>query len=196
MSFASIESAPAFLGGSYLFNRFTAYQRVYFPLPLGAVFKMNAQIGYIQQLDQNKGLPSSELYYLGGIYTIRGYPIRTVSPTQLAAANPSGQTTSIAVGGDKQFIFNAELEFPIFEKVGIRGVLFYDAGNSFARDANFGQDKQYPNLPLGLLHSLGFGFRWFSPVGPLRFEWGIPLNRRADKGDLPIQFEFTIGNSF
>ncbi len=200
LSFASIETAPSFLGGTYLFNRFTAYQRVYFPLPLGAVFKMNAQIGYIQQLDQgdgsNKGLPSSELYYLGGIYTIRGYPIRTVSPTQLAASNVSGQTTQIAVGGDKQFIFNAELEFPIFEKVGIRGVLFYDAGNAFARDAKFGEDKQYPNTPLGLLHSVGFGFRWFSPVGPLRFEWGIPLNRRADKGDLPIQFEFTIGNSF
>ncbi len=196
LSFASVETAPAFLGGSYLFNRYTAYQRVYFPLPLGAVFKMNAQLGYIQQLDANKGLPSSELYYLGGIYTIRGYPIRTVSPTQLAASNVSGQTTQIAVGGDKQFIFNAELEFPIFEKVGIRGVLFYDAGNAFARDAKFGEDKQYPNLPLGLLHSVGFGFRWFSPVGPLRFEWGIPLNRRADKGDLPIQFEFTIGNSF
>ena len=200
LSFASVETAPAFLGGTYTFNRFTAYQRVYFPLPFGAVFKMNAQIGYIQQLQGRpgvpSGLPSSELYYLGGIYTIRGYPIRTVSPTSLAASNPSGQTQQIAVGGDKQFIFNAEFEFPIFEKVGIRGVLFYDAGNAFARDANFGQDKQYPNLPLGLLHSVGFGFRWFSPVGPLRFEWGIPLNRRADKADLPIQFEFTIGNSF
>ena len=197
LSFASVETAPAFLGGSYLFNRYTAYQRVYFPLPLGAVFKVNAQVGYIQQLGEaGKQLPSSELYYLGGIFTIRGYPLRTVSPTSLAASNPSGQTQSIAIGGDKQFIFNAELEFPIFEKVGIRGVLFYDAGNAFARDSKFGEDKAYPNLPLGLLHSLGFGFRWFSPVGPLRFEWGIPLNRRADKGDLPIQFEFTIGNSF
>ncbi len=199
LSFASVETAPKFLssGGneSYLFNRYTAYQRVYFPLPLGAVFKVNAQIGYVQQLATN-GLPASELYYLGGIYTIRGYPIRTVSPTQLACGNVSGPCSPIAVGGDKQFILNVELEFPIFEKVGIRGVLFYDAGNSWAKEARFGEDKQYPNLPLGLLHSIGFGFRWFSPVGPLRFEWGIPLNRRLDKGDLPIQFEFTIGNSF
>ncbi len=196
LSFASVELAPSFLGGSYLFNRYTAYQRVYFPLPLGAVFKMNAQVGYIQQLDEKKGLPSSELYYLGGIYTIRGYPIRTVTPTSLASASVDGQTRAIGVGGDKQFFFNAELEFPILEKVGIRGVLFYDAGNSWGRDAAFGQDKQYPNLPLGLLHSVGFGFRWFSPVGPLRFEWGIPLNRRPGSTDLPIQFEFTIGNSF
>ena len=35
----------------------------------------------------------------------------------------------------------------------------------------FFQDKQYPALPLGMLHSIGFGVRWFSPIGPLRFEW-------------------------
>ena len=46
----------------------------------------------------------------------------------------------------------------------------------------------------GIRNSWGFGFRWFSPLGPLRFEWGIPINRKPweDK----IRFEFTIGNSF
>ena len=34
----------------------------------------------------------------------------------------------------------------------------------------------------------------FSPVGPLRFEWGVPINPRA--GEQPLAFEFTIGNSF
>jgi outer membrane protein insertion porin family len=43
--------------------------------------------------------------------------------------------------------------------------------------------------------SVGFGFRWFSPVGPLRFEWGFPLNRRIDI-DQSSLFEFTIGNFF
>ncbi|MET0402743.1 MAG: BamA/TamA family outer membrane protein, partial [Cystobacter sp.] len=86
-----------------------------------------------------------------------------------------------------------ELEFPVFEKAGIRGVLFYDAGNAFASNELFFQDKQ-DNVPLGLFHSVGFGFRWFSPVGPLRFEWGIPLTKRP--GDQAILFEFTIGNFF
>jgi len=50
-------------------------------------------------------------------------------------------------------------------------------------------------LPLGMFAAVGFGFRWFSPVGPLRFEWGFPLNRRPgiDQSSL---FEFTIGNFF
>ena len=42
--------------------------------------------------------------------------------------------------------------------------------------------------------SAGFGFRWFSPIGPLRFEWGLPINRLP--GEDPIVFEFTIGNFF
>jgi outer membrane protein insertion porin family len=42
--------------------------------------------------------------------------------------------------------------------------------------------------------SWGFGLRWFSPIGPLRFEWGIPF--KPLPGEQPIVFEFTIGNFF
>ncbi len=197
LQFASAEFAPGFLGGTFLFNRYTAYSRFYFPLPLGIVLKTNAQIGYIQNLDPENGLPPSEKYYLGGINTVRGYLLRTLTPTTIVCSSttPDCSVQALGTGGDKQFFFNLEIEFPIFEKVGIRGVLFYDAGNAFAADANFFEDKTYPNLPLGLFHSVGFGFRWFSPIGPLRFEWGIPFNRRSPT-DQPLVFEFTIGNSF
>jgi outer membrane protein insertion porin family len=137
---------------------------------------------------------------LGGINSVRGYPLRTVTPKTLIATSstPDHSVTTFGTGGNKQIYFNAELEFPVLEKVGIRGVLFYDAGNVFARDAAFfaQQDDQQNNLtlPLGLYHSVGFGVRWFSPIGPLRFEWGIPLTKRVT--DQPIGFEFTIGNSF
>jgi outer membrane protein insertion porin family len=72
-------------------------------------------------------------------------------------------------------------------------VLFYDAGNAYAPGSPFFTDPQN-NLFLGMFHSVGFGFRWFSPIGPLRFEWGFPLNPRP--GDQIPLFEFTIGNSF
>ena len=56
-------------------------------------------------------------------------------------------------------------------------------------------------VPWSLYKSVGFGFRWFSPIGPLRFEWGIPLNRRRDRLsgaylDNAIDFQFTIGSFF
>jgi len=199
LQFASVEFAPKFLGGDLLFTRYSAYSRFYFPLPLGIVLKTNATIGYIAQLDPLNPLPISEQYFLGGIQTVRGYTLRSLTPRILVGSStrPDTSVRRFPVGGNKQFFFNLEIEFPIFEKVGIRGVLFYDAGNVFAADAKFFQDDTY-KLPLGLFHSVGFGFRWFSPIGPLRFEWGIPLNRRADSDppDQPILFEFTIGNSF
>lgn len=193
--YGSLETAPGFLGGTFLFNRYTAYSRLYFPMPLGFVFKTNATIGYIQQLDQDKPLPISELYYVGGINSVRGYYLRSISPSVRVprSGNPDATTTNFLVGGNKQLIFNFELEFPIFEKAGLRGVLFYDAGNAFATTERLFQDRQ-DKLPLGLFHSAGFGFRWFSPIGPLRFEWGIPLTRRPE--DDRILFEFTIGNFF
>lgn len=207
MLFGSAEFAPElkFLGGNINFARYTAYARHYtnigdfLPFLQGLVFKANATFGLIEELGKKEagevGLPISELYYVGGINSVRGYQLRTISPTRGVAASgdPVFGVGQFHVGGFKQAIFNLELEFPIFEKVGIRGVLFYDAGNVYGKSARFFEDKEN-DLPLGMFHSVGFGFRWFSPIGPLRFEWGIPLNRRQD--DLPVLFEFTIGNFF
>jgi outer membrane protein insertion porin family len=193
--YGSLEFAPGLLGGTFLYSRYTAYSRLYFPLPLGLVFKTNATMGYIQQLEADKPLPISELYYLGGINTVRGYFLRSISPTLTVPRSeaPDATVTEFRTGGNKQLILNLEMEFPVFEKAGIRGVLFYDAGNAYARNERFFQDRQ-DKVPLGLFHSVGFGFRWFSPVGPLRFEWGFPLTKRPE--DEPYLFEFTIGNFF
>ncbi len=97
------------------------------------------------------------------------------------------------MGGNKDFVINFELEFPIVPKVGIKGVVFLDAGNSYGVNSGYFQDPQH-SLPLGMFWATGFGIRWFSPVGPLRFEWGFPLTPRPI--DEPVLFEFTIGNSF
>ena len=43
--------------------------------------------------------------------------------------------------------------------------------------------------------SWGFGVRWFSPLGPLRFEWGFPFNQRKPYED-EVEFQFTVGNAF
>lgn len=206
MLYGSGEYAPdlplGFLGGTFHFTRYTAYARKYWsvgdylPFLQGVVVKANATLGYIQKLGKSQ-LPVSENYFLGGINTVRGYTQRSIGPTILLPrplSDPGAALRPFIIGGSKQAVFNLELEFPIFDKVGIRGVLFYDAGNAFGQGSRFFEDPQHPSLPLGLFHSVGFGFRWFSPIGPLRFEWGIPLNPRP--GDISPLFEFNIGNSF
>src|SRR5690606_27352439 len=174
------------------YTRYTGVTRWYFELPLRLVFKVQGTIGYIAGDD----VPISELYFVGGINTVRGYSLRTISPTvpvAVSGTDPQASTFAFQIGGNKQLIFNTELEFPIFERLGVRGVVFYDMGNAFGVDENFFEFKE-KDLPLGMFHSVGFGVRWFSPLGPLRFEWRIPLTRRPE--DEGILFEFTIGNSF
>ncbi|HLT30817.1 MAG TPA: outer membrane protein assembly factor BamA [Myxococcaceae bacterium] len=201
--FGSAEIAPGFiLGSDFQYARYSAYWRQYIPLPAGLVFKWNMNAGYIMPLNPERPLPISEHYFLGGINSLRGYNLFSISPTRRVSRtlSPDGDlyrdayTGDYAVGGNKQFWTNVELEFPILEAAGLRGLLFYDVGNTYAVDERFFEDKQ-DRLPLGLFHSVGAGVRWFSPVGPLRFEWGFPLNRRPGL-DEPVKFEFNIGNFF
>jgi outer membrane protein insertion porin family len=195
----SAQFGPKELGGTINFIRYSANARYYRPLFWGIVFKTNITLGYIQGIE-GSSVPISELYYVGGINSVRGYYLRTITPTERVGATNSPDTglthdPEFPIGGDKQLVFNFELEFPIIEKIGIRGVVFYDAGNAYAPTENFFQDKHDTiSTPLGLLHSVGFGVRWFSPIGPLRFEWGFPLTPRPF--DQSVDFEFTIGNFF
>lgn len=197
----SVEHASKYTGSNNEFTRLSWLARFYLPLFWQFVFKTNLSLGYI-----TPGAPIFEKYFAGGIYTVRGYEPRSLGPTEMLAAesyDPASSLTPTSVGGNKEFIANFEIEFPIFPQVQIRGVVFLDAGNAFGEDEYLFQDRYSRNADtgenfketwLGLYWSTGFGFRWFSPIGPLRFEWGIPLTRRP--GDKSILFEFTIGNFF
>jgi len=195
---ASAEFASSIFDSQNLFQRFRLIERNYHPLPFGLVFKVNLSFGYIRSTDPvNRPVAISEKFFEGGINSIRGYSLRSISPTTKIASSlqPDAGTIDFAVGGNKELITNWELEFPIIESAGVRGVFFYDAGNTYSESENLFSSKQRNGtLPLGLFHSVGLGLRWFSPLGPLRFEVGFPLTRRPV--DDPYLFEFTIGNFF
>jgi outer membrane protein insertion porin family len=200
---ASAEFATSILGSQNLFQRYRIIERRYRPLFWGLVAKVNLSLGYIRSTDPlNHPVSISEKFFAGGINSIRGYSLRSISPTKkiLASRDPDAGVLDYAVGGNKELITNWEIEFPIVESAGIRGVVFYDMGNVFSENENFFESSQRPDangkgtLPLGLFHSTGFGVRWFSPLGPLRFEVGFPLTRRPV--DDSYLFEFTIGNFF
>jgi len=181
-----------------LFSRYTLDARLYRPIIWGFVGRVKASAGYIREWDSAHPIPISELYYLGGINSVRGYRMLSIAPRETAAVEPRGDASTgfITVGGDKQLTLNFEIEFPIMEKVGIRGVVFHDIGNAF-RPGKFTD----PDVSYSLYRSVGFGLRWFSPIGPLRFEWGFPLNRRRNPAtgafeDESVDFQFTIGNFF
>jgi outer membrane protein insertion porin family len=205
------EYASDVTGSENKFFRWGGFTRHYRPIWGPFVLKLNTEIGITTSTDP-LGVPISERYLVGGIYDIRGYAPRSLGP-QLLTQPPGdvGQALgSLPLGGNMQIIFNSEIEFPLFKKVGISGVVFFDMGNAYNLEDRYCSGLQRKNsqisikfdpcfrlpdsLTNGLRKSVGFGFRWFSPIGPLRFEWGIPLDKQA--GEDPLVFEFTIGNFF
>lgn len=198
----STELASAIFGSENEFMRTYLKDNFYLQLPYYFVFKAASTIGHITPFGSS-GIPISERFYVGGMYSVRGYTLRSISPfldVARSGIDPSSDLDIFYSGGNKELIFNFELEFPIIQQAGIRGVFFFDAGNAYSEKSFFFDDPYY-NFPLGLLYSWGFGFRWFSPMGPLRFEWGFPLTRRTQPGtniyiDDTFKFEFTIGSTF
>ncbi|MBT8453673.1 MAG: outer membrane protein assembly factor BamA [Deltaproteobacteria bacterium] len=205
----AVQFADQYLGSDNTFIRQTAFARFYKKAFGPVIFKVNAEMGL---LTSRKKVPVFERFYLGGIFTIRGYRLQSVGP-QAGVASAGDPNLPIAfegrpIGGDFQAFYNIEFEFPLIEAVGIRAVIFTDGGNAWNvfdfRDqfgncqAPVAPEADRSSRPCGisgfLRYSVGFGVRWFSPLGPLRFEWGIPIRRRPQ--DAPIRFEFTIGQSF
>jgi outer membrane protein insertion porin family len=142
---------------------------------------LHGRTGYIHD-DSVGEVPTWERFYLGGMNSVRGYDWRDISPRD--------PVTGDEIGGDKMVQFNVEFIIPIVRKAGLMGVLFYDTGNAYDN----GEDIDLSDLR----KSVGFGVRWYSPLGPMRLEYGYILetDSRGDgeKGD--GGWEFTMGMAF
>jgi outer membrane protein insertion porin family len=163
------------LGGDAAYWRVVANSSWYFPLMWKLVGFLHGKAGYVDELPGGI-LPIYERFFLGGINSLRGYGAGKVGPRD--------PETGDYLGGDKMVLFNAELLFPIVEEQGIRGVLFYDAGNAF----NNGDPIKLTDLQT----DVGAGLRWYSPLGPLRLEWGYALNPKPYQDDYKWQFSMGI----
>ncbi|GAB4013672.1 MAG: outer membrane protein assembly factor BamA [Bdellovibrio sp.] len=126
-------------------------------------------------------IPRSEKFFLGGARNLRGFPYDAVGPKR-KVTDSSGRERTF----NERSLFAAyttfELEHPLAREAGLKWVVFFDAGDA----------GKYDHIKLH--KDYGFGLRWFSPIGILRFEWGFPL---SDEGkDYGSQFHFDIGQLF
>jgi len=133
-----------------------------------------------------------EKFYLGGIGTVRGYSARSISPYAYANYTDTSTTPAtvtpirVDIGGEKELFGNVEIKFPLLPEFGVKGVAFFDYGNAWS-DGGF--------KPPTIYMSYGGGIRWASPMGPLRLEYGIPINPRSTDNKSG-RFEFAIGSLF
>ncbi|HEX7415847.1 MAG TPA: BamA/TamA family outer membrane protein, partial [Smithellaceae bacterium] len=170
----SVEHAGDPLGGNVNLTKYGASLAAYYPLIWDTVFGARGRIGFLQNNDvDDSKIPIYERYVLGGINSLRG--LRYVGPT-----NPG---TSDVIGGTTMLNFNFELVFPLIKDAGMKGVVFYDAGNTW--NGGYYIDD--------LRQTVGLGIRWYSPIGPLRLEYGYVLDRKGLNDDSIGRWEFTIG---
>jgi outer membrane protein insertion porin family len=172
-SMVSIEYAGGPLGGTNYFTRYAATQSAYTTPFYGITWGVRGRIGYITG-NEGHPIPIYERFRLGGINTLRGFKAYSVGPTA-----PTGEV----IGGNKELLFNFEMIFPIAKEIKLKGLVFFDAGNAW----DVGQAYDLSDLRT----STGVGFRWFSPMGPLRIEWGY--NLKPKPGEAKSSWDFTVG---
>jgi outer membrane protein insertion porin family len=204
---AAAEFAERAFGSQTRYNRYDVTTRYFYPLWGPFVLRLRAQMGLITSRDL-QGVPIFERYFLGGSYDVRGFPPYSLGPRIRAPAEqvPDAVLDINQIGGNLQVIGRAEIEFPLIERVGIRAVIFSDAGNAYNLEEQYCRLRPAdPHVsfdpcirPWDDLNSLrtswGVGFRWFSPIGPLRFEWGFPFKPLYQYGERSYDFQFNIGN--
>jgi outer membrane protein insertion porin family len=178
---ASLAWTIAGLGGTEKFSKYILDARQFWPWKWGTVFSVHGQLGYVHSLDSDD-VPIDERFYLGGIYNIRGFESRHVGPRDQYGDY---------IGGDVEAYANFEYIFPLYESLKIKGVTFFDIGDTWSNDDYWGEDDKYFAK---WRYSAGAGIRWASPLGPMRFEYGFNLDPRDYEPS--GQFDFMIGRFF
>lgn len=174
-SLQSVSFENAGLSGEQDYFLLEANQSLYYPLIQGdwgdLVFSWRTRFGYGESRNDDP-FPLFKRYFPGGINSVRGFDARSMGPKD---ANGN------EYGGAKQFVNNVDLIFPLINSAGLRGVVFYDIGNAF-------DDNQ--KIESGLMRkAYGYGIRWSSPMGPIRLEFGYPVNPEPGEG-MVTQFAF------
>lgn len=155
----------------------------YWPIGVRNSFRLKGELGFGEGFGNTSELPFFKNYFAGGSSTVRGYKSRSLGPRDTRYPDDP-------IGGNKRVLANAELFFPVpgssRDNKAMRMSWFVDSGMVFGEN----QEIEFS----ALRHSTGLAFNWFSPLGPLSFSYGLPLNKKVD--DKTESFQFTLGVPF
>jgi len=160
------------LGGDNYFLKLKMDSQWFFPVSEKTTLMIRGRYGHITGLNGEQA-PLYERFYVGGITTIRGL--------NFGEGGPRDETGDV-IGGLNEVILNVDFVFPLIQSINLKGVIFSDTGAAF--DGSLDE----------LRYTAGFGFRWISPVGPIRLEWGKNLNPKYTEAD--SRWEFSLGTFF
>jgi translocation and assembly module TamA len=166
-----------FIGKNVKFNKASGRYSHYFKLssrPV-SVLALRGMVGVMTGAERDE-IPADIRFYAGGGGSIRGYAYQSVGPL-FNNVEP--------LGGRSLISLSSEIRVMVTEKIGV--VPFVDGGNVF--------ESTYPDFKDSLQWGAGIGIRYYTPIGPLRFDVGFPLNKR-DGIDDPFQIYISLGQAF
>ena len=172
----SNEVAGSFLQGTNTFARSVLTLKRFHPVGRQAVLGSALELGWMDSFGSSDDIPLSERFYTGGPTSLRGFGYQMVGPLD---------ENREPVGGQFKLVWNLlELRRSIYRMVG--GVVFFEVGNVWSSPEDVHISDLRPNL--------GTGLRVNSPLGILRLDYGINLDRRTDEPGNRVFF--SIGQAF
>lgn len=175
----NVEYGGGIIGGSDDFVKVRASYGFYYQLFRNHVFHARATGIAVYKNGENP-IPAFERIYVGGMTTLRGYDYEDAS-----SLDPRTQEV---IGSTKAVYGSLEYAWRVSEEFSISAVPFFD----FATIS----DEKYGNLFDKNYYSAGLEIRWNSPLGDLRFAYGVPLTDGYNGKSLDGRFEFTMGRAF
>src|SRR5213080_29162 len=167
--------AGGFLGGDTQIYGLDLEASQYFHLPWDTILVINGEVATVSQWGNGNDVPIFGRLYLGGSNNLRGFPFREVGPQDENGEPKGGQSMARAT---------IEWTFPIIEKA--RGAIFYDTGFVNSSEWSFGFNH--------IASDIGVGLRLDLPIGPLRLDYGYPIQRDGYNGG--GRFNFNVGYQF
>ena len=184
--------AGGFLGGSVQVYGMDLDVAQYFHLPWDTILLLNGEIGSVVDWSNvpTTIVPIFDRLYTGGANSLRGFRFRDVGPKD-SQGNP--------VGGNTLARWTIEYTIPVIERV--RFAVFYDGGFVNPGSWSFSPQK-VPSTPIGsgkfsggLNQDIGVGVRLDLPIGPLRLDYGFPIQEDSFSSKSG-QFQFSVGYQF
>jgi outer membrane protein insertion porin family len=146
------------------------------------VIELLGRVGVIESYSDSVDVPLFERYYLGGLYSLRGYDYREVGPKDAVYNEP--------LGGSTYYFVSAEYSIPLIDRM--RVALFYDIGMVFPDAFSFTPGPAGTGDTGRYNDNIGVGLRLNLPLGPLRLDYGIPLTSDPVNGGSG-RFQFGVG---
>jgi outer membrane protein assembly complex protein YaeT len=167
--------ASKVFGSQTSFVRMLGRNATYYRLGQKLILARETQFGWEPAFnvpadsDPTDRIPLPERFFGGGGSTQRGVPENQAGPRDLLTGFP--------LGGSALFFNNTELRFPLYG-ANVNGVLFEDAGNVYSSlgKLSFRTDQHDPTDFNYMVHAAGFGVRYRTPVGPVRFDLAYSIN--------------------